>query len=154
MNIGDSVKPFNLKDHQGNTVTEKSFTGKWTVLYFYPKDSTPGCTTESCSFRDNNAEFGNFDTQIYGSSKDSEKSHINFATKQNLNFPLIVDTEGVLLEMFGVWQLKKMYGREYMGIVRSTFIIDPDGKIAQKYEKVKVKDHTENVLADLKALQK
>jgi peroxiredoxin Q/BCP len=154
MNIGDKVQAFKLTDEAGNTITEKSFLGKWTVLFFYPKDSTPGCTTEACSFRDNIDAFKKINTQVYGASKDSAKSHNNFIAKQSLNFPLIVDTEGILLEQFSVWQLKKLYGREYMGIVRSSFIINPDGYIAKIYPKVKVKEHVAEVLADLIELQK
>lgn len=154
MNVGDKVQPFSLADENGNSVTNQTFTGKWTVLFFYPKDSTPGCTTEACSFRDNIDEFKNINAQVFGASKDSGKSHKNFIAKQSLNFPLIVDTEGLLLEQFGVWQLKKLYGREYMGIVRASFIINPEGVVAKVYPKVKVKEHVAEVLADLIELQK
>jgi peroxiredoxin Q/BCP len=153
MNVGETVFSFELKDHLANTVTEKNFTGKWTVLYFYPKDSTPGCTTEACDFRDNLSDYEALETQVYGVSKDSEKSHINFATKQNLNFPLIVDTDLTLIKGFDIWKLKKNYGKEYMGTVRSTFIIDPEGKIAKRYNNVRVKGHVEKILSDLKELQ-
>lgn len=154
MTVGTKVKPFSLKDENGTIVSEQTFLGKWTVLFFYPKDSTPGCTTEACGFRDHKLKFDKKGVQLFGASKDSEKAHKNFILKQNLNFPLIVDTEGVLLEQFGVWQLKKLYGREYMGIVRSTFIINPDGVIAKVYNKVKVKTHAEDILLDLNELQK
>jgi len=153
MNVNDSVFQFELNDHLGNTVTENTFKGKWTILYFYPKDSTPGCTTQACDFRDMLPDYTNANAQVFGVSKDSEKSHINFATKKELNFPLIVDTEGVLVEGFGTWQLKKNYGREYMGIVRSTFIINPEGVVVKKYENVRVKEHVRKVLDDLAELQ-
>lgn len=153
MNVNDKVFDFSLMDHLGNTVSQESFIGNWSIIYFYPKDSTPGCTTESCDFRDNLPDFEKADAKIFGVSKDSEKSHIKFATKQSLNFPLIIDTEGVLLEGFGTWQLKKNYGKEYMGIVRSTFIINPEGVVVKKYEKVRVKEHVKTVLNDLKEMQ-
>lgn len=153
MNTGDQFPSFSLTDQNGDAVTEADFKGKWTVLYLYPKDMTPGCTTESCDFRDNKSLFESENAQIYGLSKDNEKSHQKFIDKHQLNFPLIVDTEAKLINDLGMWQQKKLYGREYMGIVRSTFIIDPDAVIRKVYENVKVKGHAEAVLDDLKSLQ-
>jgi len=127
--------------------------GKWIVLYFYPKDSTPGCTTESCAFRDALPDFSAADAAIIGVSRNSVKSHARFTEKQGLNFPLLADTEEALCRAFDVLQLKKNYGREYLGIERSTFIINPEGEIAAAWRKVRVKGHVETVLETLKALQ-
>ena len=153
MTLGDKVPSFSLIDEKGQTITDQTFKGKWTVLYLYPKDMTPGCTTESCDFRDNKSQFEDANTQIFGLSKDSEESHQKFISKHKLNFSLIVDTERQLIEALGMWQKKKLYGREYMGIVRSTFIIDPDCIIRKIYQSVKVKGHIETVFNDLIALQ-
>lgn len=152
MDVGDQIKKFSLEDHLGNKVSNESIAGKYSVFFFYPKDSTPGCTTEACSFRDMKPEFDKLNVNIFGISKDSQSSHQKFSDKQSLNFPLIVDTEGELLEMFGVWQLKKLYGREFMGIVRQSFIVGPKGDIVKKYPKVKVKEHVDEVLADIKEI--
>ncbi len=119
------------------------------VLYFYPKDATPGCTTEGQDFRDNHQAFLAANTVIYGVSKDDLKSHEKFKAKQNFPFELIADVEGALCEAFDVWQLKKFMGREYMGIVRSTFLIDAQGNIVKSWDKVKVKGHVEEVLAEV-----
>lgn len=127
--------------------------GQWVILYFYPKDSTPGCTTESCGFRDALPDFSDADATILGVSRDSMKSHANFTEKQGLNFPLISDADEKLCKAFDVMQLKKNYGREYMGVERSTFIINPEGDVAYAWRGVKVKDHVEEVLAALKELQ-
>lgn len=122
------------------------------VLYFYPKDSTPGCTTEGQDFRDLHEEFKAHDTEIFGVSKDSMKRHDNFKTKQSFTFELISDVESGVCEHFGVWQLKKTFGKEYMGIVRSTFLIGKDGTLKQHWDKVKVKGHAVEVLEATKAL--
>ncbi len=122
------------------------------VLYFYPKDATPGCTTEGQDFRDNHQAFIDANTVIYGVSKDDLTKHEKFKAKQNFPFELIADVSGTLCELFNVWQLKKFMGREYMGIVRSTFLIDADGNILKSWDKVKVKGHAEEVLTYLQAL--
>ena len=122
------------------------------VLYFYPKDSTPGCTTEGKDFRDNHQAFLNANTIIYGVSRDSLKSHENFKAKQEFPFELISDPDETLCNAFGVIQLKKLYGREYMGIVRSTFLISADGDIIKHWDKVKVKGHVDEVLEAVKEL--
>lgn len=122
------------------------------VLYFYPKDATPGCTTEGQDFRDNHQAFVDANTVIYGVSKDDMQSHEKFKAKQNFPFELIADVDGTLCEAFGVWQLKKNYGKEYMGIVRSTFVIDTKGNILKTWDKVKVAGHVEEVLAFVKTL--
>ncbi len=127
--------------------------GKWIVLYFYPKDSTSGCTTEACNFRDNYERLSMLNADIIGVSPDSSKSHDNFKAKQELNFTLVSDSDKSICEAYGVWVEKSMYGRKYMGVERSTFIIDPDGIIRQIYRKVKVNGHVDAVIAELQALQ-
>ncbi|ABL02357.1 alkyl hydroperoxide reductase/ Thiol specific antioxidant/ Mal allergen [Candidatus Ruthia magnifica str. Cm (Calyptogena magnifica)] len=126
--------------------------GRHIVLYFYPKDATPGCTTEGQDFRDNHQAFADANTVIYGVSKDDLTKHEKFKAKQNFPFELITDVGGTLCELFNVWQLKKFMGSEYMGIVRSTFLIDANGNILKHWNKVKVKGHAEEVLAYLQAL--
>lgn len=123
--------------------------GKSIILYFYPKDSTPGCTKQACDFRDNMAKLRSEGYEVLGVSKDSEKSHQKFVTKQELNFPLLLDTEGALHELFGTWRMKKNYGREYMGCVRSTFVIDSKGNIQWCRYNVRAKGHVEMLLREL-----
>ena len=127
--------------------------GKWVILYFYPKDNTPGCTTESCGFRDALPDFSAADAAIVGVSRDSVKSHARFTEKQGLNFPLMADTEESLCKAFDVIQIKKLYGKESLGVERSTFIINPEGDIAAAWRKVRVKEHVTTVLDTLKELQ-
>jgi peroxiredoxin Q/BCP len=126
--------------------------GRHIVLYCYPKDATPGCTTEGQDFRDNYQAFVDANTVIYGVSKDDLTKHEKFKAKQNFPFELIADVDGTLCELFNVWQLKKFMGREYMGIVRSTFLIDANGNVLKHWDKVKVKGHAEEVLAVVQAL--
>lgn len=147
------AKEFTLPASNGKDVSLKDFFGKNVILYFYPKDNTPGCTTEACSFRDSMEEFNNNDTVILGVSKDSIKKHNSFIEKYNLPFLLLSDEEGKVCEEYGVWQLKKMMGKEYMGIVRSTFLIDKSGEIIKEWRGVKVDGHTEEVLLALKDLK-
>ena len=127
--------------------------GRWILLYFYPKDDTPGCTTEACSIRDSWPEFKKLKTVVLGVSVDSEKSHAKFAAKYDLPFTLIPDEEKKIVSAYGVWAKKKMMGREYMGTLRTSFLIDPKGKIAKVYEKVKPELHVAEVLADLKNMK-
>jgi len=127
--------------------------GQWVILYFYPKDSTPGCTTESCEFRDALPDYSTANAAIIGVSRDSVKSHARFTEKQGLNFPLISDPDEALCKAFDVIQIKKLYGKESLGVERSTFIIDPAGNIAEAWRKVRVKGHVEAVLDRLKELQ-
>jgi len=122
------------------------------ILYFYPKDATPGCTTEGQDFRDNHQAFVDANSVVYGVSKDDMTKHEKFKAKQAFPFELIADEDGDLCEVFGVWQLKKFMGREYMGIVRSTFIISPDGDILKSWDKVRVKGHVNEVLEALQSL--
>lgn len=147
------AKKFKLPASNGNTVSLEDFKGKNVIVYFYPKDSTPGCTTEACSFRDSFEEFESSDTIILGISKDSIKRHNSFIEKHNLPFLLLSDEEGKVCEDYGVWQLKKMMGKEYMGIVRSTFLIDKEGNLVKEWRAVKVNGHIEEVLKFLEEMK-
>ena len=151
-NIGDKAPDFDLPTDGGGTLSLKELKGKKVVLYFYPKDSTPGCTTEAQDFRDLNKDFTRLGAVIVGASKDSVKSHDNFKAKQSLPFALLADIEGVLCEAYGVWVEKKLYGRTYMGIERATFLIDEKGVVREIWRKVKVKGHAGAVLESAKAL--
>jgi len=146
---GDNAPDFSLADQNGVVHTLKQYAGKWVVLYFYPKDDTPGCTKEACSFRDNLGAVTKKGAVILGVSGDSTASHKKFATKYDLPFPLLADTEKAVINAYGVWKEKNMYGKKTMGVERSTFLIDRAGKIAAEWRKVKVDGHTEEVLAAL-----
>ena len=146
LKIGDAAPDFTAPTDGGGSVRLKDLRGKQVVLYFYPKDNTPGCTTESCDFRDAHAKFEAKDAVILGVSPDSVKSHDKFKQKFELPFALISDEDHKIAEAYGVWQEKSMYGRKYMGIQRSTFVIDEKGKIAAIYDKVKVNGHVADVL--------
>ena len=148
----DKLSNFSLPNQDGETVTWDSYRGKYVVLYFYPKDNTPGCTTEAQGFTAKKDEFQALNCEIIGVSKDSVKKHKNFCEKKELSITLLSDEEGVLLEEAGVWQLKKMCGKEYMGIVRTTLLVDPEGNIVKRWDKVKVKNHVEEVYNALKEL--
>lgn len=145
MNIGDKMPDLLGKDSEGNEIKLSDFPGKKFIIYFYPKDNTPGCTAEAISFRDNYETFLKMGYQIIGVSKDSEASHRKFAEKQNLPFPLVADTEIALCQLAGVWRLKKMAGREYMGVVRTTFVCDNDGTVTDVIEKVMTKAASEQL---------
>jgi peroxiredoxin Q/BCP len=147
---GDRAPAFKLADENGKAVSLGDFKGKQVVLYFYPKDSTPGCTTEACDFRDNLNRIGKTGAVVLGVSADSSESHRKFKEKQGLNFPLLSDPDRKAIEAYGVWQEKSLYGRKFMGIVRSTFIIDMNGLVKQVFPKVKVAGHVDEVLAALK----
>jgi len=153
LNIGDSVPDFCLPNQDEEEICLRDIKGRWIVLYFYPKDNTPGCTTEACDFTAALPDFEGFSAIVLGVSPDSPKKHRNFIEKKELKITLLADEDKSLCSTFGVWQLKKNYGREYMGVVRSTFIIDPDGKVAAKWEKVRVKRHVDEVKAELETLQ-
>lgn len=144
--IGMQVPNFELKANNGETVNLSKFHGTNVVLYFYPKDMTPGCTTEACDFRDQIQQFTEVDAVILGVSPDPVDRHQKFVEKYGLPFLLLADTEHQLAEAFGVWKLKKNFGKEYMGIERSTFIIDKEGKLAKEWRNVKVKGHVEEAL--------
>ena len=149
LEVGDKAPEFEALNQDGVKVALKDFIGKNVVLYFYPKDNTPGCTTEACEFSANYDQFIKNDTVIIGVSPDSVKSHAGFIAKQNLKHILLSDEDKEISKLYGVWQVKKNYGKEYLGIVRSTFVIGKDGKIAKIYKSVKAKDHAAKVLADL-----
>ena len=144
--VGNKAPEFTGITDSGEKIKLKHLRGKTVVLYFYPKDNTPGCTTEACDFRDSFAAFKKKKAVLLGVSPDSVKSHEKFKTKFELPFPLIADEDHSIAEKYGVWKEKSMYGRKYMGIERSTFVIDKDGKLAEIYNKVKVKGHVEDVL--------
>jgi len=148
LEVGDKAPEFEAINQDGVKVALKDFIGKNVVLYFYPKDNTPGCTTEACEFSANYDQFIKNDTVIIGVSPDSVKSHAGFIAKQNLKH-ILSDEDKEISKLYGVWQVKKNYGKEYLGIVRSTFVIGKDGKIAKIYKSVKAKDHAAKVLADL-----
>lgn len=150
--VGDPSPSFELLDAEGNVVKLQDMQGKWVVLYFYPRDNTPGCTKEACGFRDAYADYQNSNIVVLGVSTDDAKSHAKFVTKHNLPFPLLIDEGGAIASSYGSYGLKKFMGKEYMGITRSTFIIDPKGKIAKIYRKVKPEPHAQEVLADIAEL--
>ena len=151
LETGMQSPAFSVTDSNGviHSSAEYIDNGKSMILYFYPKDSTPGCTKQACDFRDNMARLRSEGYEVLGVSKDSEKSHQKFVTKQELNFPLLLDTEGALHELFGTWRMKKNYGREYMGCVRSTFVIDSEGNIKWCRYNVRAKGHVEMLLREL-----
>lgn len=144
---GQKAPAFSLRDQQNKTHTLADYAGRPVVLYFYPKDDTPGCTTEACAFRDAMPKFDSAKLRIYGISADDDKRHAKFVAKHALNFPLIADPERHAIEGFGVWVEKSLYGRKYMGIARATFAIDANGKVEQVWDKVKPKSHADEVLA-------
>lgn len=143
---GRKAPALSLPNQDGKIVDLAALKGRWVVVYFYPRDSTPGCTTEACDFRDNFARLGAKGAVVLGVSKDSAASHGKFRTKQELPFDLLVDAEGKACEAFGVWQMKKFMGREGMGIVRSTFLIDPEGVVSKVWSPVKVAGHVQDVI--------
>lgn len=146
LEIGDKAPDFNVKDQDGNAVKLSDYKGKKVVLYFYPKDNTPGCTAEACNLRDNYSRFQDQGYEILGVSTDDEKSHKKFIEKQELPFKLLADTEKEIHEKYGTWVEKNMYGRKYMGTARKTFVIDEEGKIEDIIGKVKTKEHTDQIL--------
>ena len=148
--VGMKAPAFSLMNERGDTVTLDSYKGKYVVLYFYPKDMTPGCTTEACDFRDAHEDFSSLNAVILGVSMDDANRHTKFIEKHGLPFSLLVDADHTVAESYNVWVLKKMYGKEYMGIERSTFLIDPEGIIVKEWRKVKVKNHIEEVLTTIR----
>ena len=150
--VGQEAPDFRVKDENGNTVSLKVIRDRWLVLYFYPKDNTPGCTREGKEFTQYQSKFNELGADIIGVSPDSEKSHCKFIAKHDLKIQLLSDPEHKVIEAYGAWRLKKFMGKEYMGVVRSTFLIAPDGKIAAVWDKVRVKGHVEKVLAKLQEL--
>ncbi|MFA6599047.1 MAG: thioredoxin-dependent thiol peroxidase [Ignavibacteriaceae bacterium] len=147
---GKKAPAFKLLDQDGKTHSLKDYLGQKVVLYFYPKDNTPGCTTEACSFRDEFSAFRKINAVILGVSADAVKSHKNFSEKFSLPFPLLSDESKEVLEKYGVWKEKSMYGKKYLGIERTTVVIDETGNVKKIFPKVKVAGHTEEVLEALK----
>ncbi|KAA0205696.1 thioredoxin-dependent thiol peroxidase [Candidatus Uhrbacteria bacterium] len=152
LKAGSKAPDFTLPDQNGEMHSLKDVKRKWLLLYFYPKDDTPGCTVEACTIRDNFGAFKKAGITVWGVSADPVKKHAKFAEKYELPFTLLSDEEKGMLKAYGVWAKKKFMGREYMGIFRNSFLIDPNGKIAKIYEGVKPAEHAEEVLADVKAL--
>ncbi len=150
LQIGQAAPDFTLKASDGNEVSLSDYKGKHVVLYFYPKDMTPGCTTEACDFRDRIEAFRHLNTAILGISPDPVSRHQKFIEKYQLPFLLLADEEHKVAELYDVWQLKKNFGKEYMGIERSTFVIDKEGMLVKEWRKVRVKDHVENALEFVK----
>lgn len=152
LDVGTTAPAFTLPDKDGVDHALAQYKGQWVLIYFYPRDNTPGCTKEACAIRDAWSDFGALNATVLGVSKDSQKSHTNFTEKFNLPFTLLSDPEAKMIAAYGAWRQKKMMGREYMGIVRMSYLIDPDGNVAKVYPKVKPADHAEEVLADIKEL--
>lgn len=150
---GNKAPAFTLPDSDGNKVSLKNFEGKNIVLYFYPKDMTSGCTTEACDFRDAHPDFKKIKTVVLGVSPDPQKSHQKFRDKYELPFTLLSDEDKKVVEKYGVWKEKSMYGRKYMGVERTTVIIDQKGKVRKIFPKVKVKGHVEEVLNTLREMK-
>ena len=150
--VGAEAPKFTLFDQDGKQHALENYRGRYVLLYFYPKDDTPGCTKEACALRDADPDFSTLDAIVLGVSADSVKSHKKFAEKYALTFPLLADENREVVNAYGVWGLKKFMGREYEGIMRTSFLIDPKGKVAKVYEKVKPEQHAQEVLTDLKAL--
>ena len=148
MNIGDKMPTFSVADQNGNVVTDQQLLGKKTIIYFYPKDSTPGCTSEACNLRDNYERMLAEGYQVFGVSKDSQKSHLNFIAKYELPFTLLSDPSTEMLQAFGAWGEKKMCGKTSIGTLRKTFVFDEKGILTQVIEKVDTKNHAEQILGE------
>ncbi|WP_421920516.1 thioredoxin-dependent thiol peroxidase [Marinifilum sp.] len=146
---GDKAPDFKGLNQDEKELKLADFKGKKLILYFYPKDNTPGCTAESCNLNENYDALTKLEFEVVGVSPDKISSHQKFITKYNLAFNLIADTEKEILEAYGVWGMKKMYGREYMGVIRTTFVIAEDGTIEKIFDKVKTKDHTNQILTEM-----
>jgi peroxiredoxin Q/BCP len=151
--IDEKAPEFCLPNQDDIEICLRDLKGKWIVLYFYPKDSTPGCTTEACEFTEAAPDFSELDAIILGVSADSTKRHRNFIEKQDLGITLLSDEDTSMMQTYGVWQMKKNYGKEYMGIVRTTLIINPEGVVKALWENVRVKEHVAKVQAELQRLQ-
>jgi peroxiredoxin Q/BCP len=153
LTVGEEAPDFTLPDQEGRPHTLSSYKGDWVLLYFYPKDDTPGCTAEACGVRDNYDAFGDAGVTVLGVSVDSVKSHAKFVQKYALPFTLLADEKKEVVEMYGVWGEKKLMGHDYQGTSRVSFLIDPKGNIAKVYEQVKPAAHAEQVLADMDKLK-
>ncbi|WP_142933823.1 thioredoxin-dependent thiol peroxidase [Balnearium lithotrophicum] len=153
MEEGKRAPNFCLENDEGKKVCLEDFKGKWVVLYFYPKDNTPGCTKEAEDFSERTDEFDKLNAVVLGVSPDSVESHRKFKEKRNLKVTLLSDESKEILKTYGVWQKKKMYGREYFGVVRTTYLIDPEGTVRKVWKRVRVKGHADKVLETLRKLQ-
>ncbi len=154
VSAGKKAPSFKLFDQSGTPHSLADESGKWVLLYFYPKDDTPGCTKEACSIRDNFSKFKKLNVTVFGVSADSIKSHAKFVEKYELPFILLADIDKKIVAKYGVWADKKFMGREYKGILRTSFLIDPEGIVAKVYENVKPEQHADEILSDLKNFQK
>ena len=152
LTAGQPAPAFSLPDQTGTIHTLSAYRGRWVLVYFYPKDDTPGCTTEACGLRDRFAKFSTLKAVVLGVSADSVKSHQKFAEKFKLPFPLLADEQKSMVQAYGVWGEKSFMGKKYLGITRTSFLIDPQGRIAKVYPKVTPADHPDEVLQDLAAL--
>lgn len=154
LNVGDTAPDFTLQDQHGSDRSLGMYAGQWVLLYFYPKDDTPGCTKEACGLQSRLTAIKKLKAEVLGVSKDSVKSHQKFAKRYKLEFPLLADEETKVCQAYGVWQEKSFMGKKYMGILRASFLIDPKGKIATVYPEVDPEEHAGEIMDDLKALQK
>lgn len=143
---GQPAPAFTLKDQDGKTHKLSDYRGRWVVLYFYPRDNTPGCTIQACGFRDNHSKLEKLNAVVLGVSPDDEKAHQKFVEKRKLSFPLLVDPDQAIATKYGAWREKKLFAKKYMGIVRTTYLIDPQGKVARRWDKVKVAGHVADVI--------
>ncbi|MDA0772841.1 MAG: thioredoxin-dependent thiol peroxidase [Cyanobacteria bacterium] len=151
--LGKKAPAIKLQDQSGEIVNLQDFKGSYVIIFFYPKDMTPGCTTEACSFKDNMAKLTKLGVQILGISCDDVTKHEKFSDKYKLKYPLLADVDKEVVAKYGVWVEKNMYGKKYMGIQRDSFLIDPQGKIVKHYIKVKPAEHVAQVIKDVKELQ-
>jgi peroxiredoxin Q/BCP len=149
---GKKAPAFSLKDQTGKTQTLAAYAGRPLILYFYPKDDTPGCTKEACAFQDSLPKFGKSKAAVLGVSVLDEESKAKFAAKYSLTFPLLADADHEVIDKYGAWQEKSMYGKKYMGVARLTYLIDGDGKVVRRWDGVKVDGHAEDVLAEVQKL--
>lgn len=152
LEVNSNAPNFDLPDQNGRSHKLSDYKNKWVVLYFYPKDDTPGCTKEACNFRDSISKFQDLDVQILGISKDPVASHKKFSDKFKLNFPILSDENKDVIEAYKSWGIKKFMGREFEGVIRNTYLIGPDGKIRKAYEKVNPLTHSSDILSDLESL--
>lgn len=151
--MSQKAPDFKLHDQNNDIQSLDEYKGQWLVIYFYPKDDTPGCTKEACSFRDNMDKITDKGIKVIGISKDSVKSHKKFADKHDLNFSILSDESTDTIKAYDAWGEKSMFGKKYNGVIRKTFIIDPDGNIVKEYPKVSPKNHAEQILKDIESLQ-
>lgn len=151
--INNNAPDFMLPDQTGKSHSLSKFTGKWVVLYFYPKDNTPGCTIEACAFRDSAGDFAKKQIAVLGVSKDSIRSHEKFANKYKLSFPLLSDESSEIIKKYGAWGRKKFLGKEFEGVKRVTYVINPEGKVVKAYEKVNPLVHAKEILSDIEKME-